>query len=275
VVHGVGTSGGDGLYFVGHATTLIRYGGFTLLTDPSFLRRGQRAYLGYGLSTRRLLDPAISVDALPPLDAVVLSHLHGDHWDRVVQRRLDRELPVITTTSASRRLSRRGFGRTRGLRTWQEHELVKHGRVLRVTAMPARHAFGPTRRLLPPVMGAMLEFGPAGGGTDLRVYVSGDTLLYGELEEIPRRYPRIDLGVVHLGGARILGLALVSMDARQGAAWAGLTGCRRVVPVHNDDYAVCRSSLADFRTEMAERGLSGALRVVPRGTTLPFEAGRT
>ena len=40
--------------FGGNATMLLRIGGFTLLTDPSFVRRGTRVYLGYGLWTRRL-----------------------------------------------------------------------------------------------------------------------------------------------------------------------------------------------------------------------------
>jgi L-ascorbate metabolism protein UlaG (beta-lactamase superfamily) len=47
----------NSLTFIGNATTLIRLGGFTLLTDPNFIRRGQRAYLGKGLWTRRLKDP--------------------------------------------------------------------------------------------------------------------------------------------------------------------------------------------------------------------------
>lgn len=74
------------VFFVGNATTLIRYNGFTLLTDPNFLHRGQRAHLGYGLNSRRRTDPAIGVEELPPLDAVVLSHMHGDHWDRVARK---------------------------------------------------------------------------------------------------------------------------------------------------------------------------------------------
>jgi L-ascorbate metabolism protein UlaG (beta-lactamase superfamily) len=260
----------DGLYFVGHATTIIRYAGFTLLTDPTFLRRGQRAYLGYGLTTRRVRDPAMSIDELPALDGVVLSHLHGDHWDRLATRHLDRDLPVITTPQASRRLTGRGFEQTRGLRTWHQHELTKQGHTVRVTAMPGRHAFGLVGRLLPPVIGTMLEFGAAGGGTDLRIYISGDTLMYDELKEIPRRYPHIDVGVVHLGGGRVLGLALVSMDARQGADWTEMIGPRRVVPVHNDDYTVCRSPLSAFEAEARARGFTDALRIVDRGTTMPF-----
>ena len=93
----------DSLTFIGTATTVLRLGGFTLLTDPNFLRRGQRAYLGRGLWTRRLTDPAMRPDELPRLDAVVLSHLHGDHWDRVARRELDREPPVLTTTHAAPR----------------------------------------------------------------------------------------------------------------------------------------------------------------------------
>jgi L-ascorbate metabolism protein UlaG (beta-lactamase superfamily) len=261
----------DGLYFVGNATTIIRYGGFTLLTDPNFLRRGERAYLGYGLSSRRVRDPALSIQDLPALDGVVLSHLHGDHWDRVARRNLDRDLPIVTTTHASRRLVSHGFGRAQGLTRWQQHELDKNGRTVRITAMPARHAFGVLGRMLPPVIGTMLEFGPTGGGTDLRVYISGDTLMHDELKEIPRRYPDIDLGVVHLGGTRLLGLATVTMDGRQGADWTELMSCRRVVPVHYDDYSVFASPLSDYEAETRRRGFAGDVRVVERGTAMPFE----
>ena len=70
------------LTLVGTATTVLRLGPFTLLTDPNFLRRGQRVHLGYGLSSRRRTDPACTIGELPALDAVLLSRLHGDHFDR-------------------------------------------------------------------------------------------------------------------------------------------------------------------------------------------------
>lgn len=107
------------LRFIGTATTLLRFGPLTLLTDPNFLHRGQRAYLGYGLTSRRRTEPALQIDELPPLDAVLLSHLHGDHWDRVARRGLDKGLPVVTTPKAARTLARQGFSHSRGVRTWE------------------------------------------------------------------------------------------------------------------------------------------------------------
>ena len=135
------------LTFVGNATVLLRYGDLTVLTDPNFLHRGQHAYLGYGLVSARRHDPAIDVRDLPPLDAIVLSHLHGDHWDRVAQRHLDRDLPVLTTPHAAKRLHRRGFSRAVGLPTWQRHTLTTGGAQVVVTAAPGEHAPVVARRL--------------------------------------------------------------------------------------------------------------------------------
>src|SRR4051812_16081209 len=169
--------------FVGNATTLISAGGVTVLTDPNFLHQGQRAYLGYGLVSKRLHAPALTIDELPPLDVIVLSHMHGDHWDRVAERDLDHGLPVVTTPHAAKRLRHRGFDSALGLTTWTGHDITKDGTTLRITSLPGRHAPGWTRRLLPPVMGSMLEFGTADGSDRRRLYVSGDTLLIDELRE--------------------------------------------------------------------------------------------
>lgn len=137
------------------------------------MHQGQRAYLGYGLTAKRLTEPAPTPEQLPELDLVVLSHLHGDHWDRQAQRGLDRQLPIITTPHASKRLQLRGFTRATGLRTWGSTELVKGHTRLRVTSMPGRHAPGLLRRVLPPVMGSLLEFGSLARPVELRMYLTG------------------------------------------------------------------------------------------------------
>ena len=103
------------LLFVGTATTVVRARGFTVLTDPSFLHAGERAHLGHGLTSRRLTEPAIGTADLPALDVVVLSHAHGDHWDRRARAGLDRGLPVVTTHQSAKVLRRQGFAGARGL----------------------------------------------------------------------------------------------------------------------------------------------------------------
>ncbi|GGO79098.1 MBL fold metallo-hydrolase [Nonomuraea cavernae] len=268
------TGGQDesGVLFIGNATTLIRHQGFTLLTDPNFLHRGQRAYLGYGLTSRRLKDPALDVSQLPPLDAVVLSHMHGDHWDRVARNGLDKELPVISTQHAARRLRRQGFRNAIGLPAWRDHELHKDGRSVKITALPARHAPDLAQALLPPVMGGMLEFTGADGLVDLRIHVSGDTLLDRRLGRITTRFPDIDLAIVHLGGTKLLGMLLVTMDGEQGARWVRLINPRAVIPVHYDDYDVFTSPLEDFQRHMERAGLADRIRYLERGQTCPLPA---
>ncbi|OSZ59532.1 MBL fold metallo-hydrolase [Streptomyces pharetrae CZA14] len=251
------TDGALDVHFIGNATVLLRYGGLTLLTDPNFLHRGQFAHLGYGLLSRRLTEPALDVGELPRLDGIVLSHLHGDHWDRRARRHLDHSVPVLTTPHAARRLRvAHRFPRTAGLRTWQGLTLGRGDTRVRVTALPGRHAGQPLLRgLLPPVMGSMLEFGPVGGPVRLRLYLSGDTVVHDGLDEIGRRFPAADLAVLHLGGTRLPGGFVVTMDGAQGAELARRLDPRRILPVHYGDYTVMRSPLSAFLDEIDAIGL--------------------
>jgi L-ascorbate metabolism protein UlaG (beta-lactamase superfamily) len=258
------------LTFVGTATTVLRLGGFTVLTDPNFIRRGERVHLGYGLTAKRRTDPAWGVDALPRLDAVLLSHLHGDHFDRVAKRDLPREPPVVTTPHAARRLQRWGFGAATGLSTWEDWEDVRGDERLRITSVPGRHGPVGFHRLLPPVMGSVLDL-ERGGERVLRAYITGDTLHVPELREIRGRFPCIDVMITHLGGTRVLGV-LVTMDGRQGTDLVELIHPGAVVPIHYDDYPVFRSPLEDFVAELRRRGEEGRLRRVARGDTVSLVA---
>ena len=45
------------VYFIGNATTLIRFGGLTILTDPASLHKGEHVYLGHGIWARHEVEP--------------------------------------------------------------------------------------------------------------------------------------------------------------------------------------------------------------------------
>lgn len=105
--------------FIGTATVLIRHLGLTILTDPNFLHKGQRVLLGYGLHAERLTEPALQLSHLPPIDLVVLSHFHEDHFDKFVQQQLDRNTLIVTTRHEADKLQGAGFRRARALATWE------------------------------------------------------------------------------------------------------------------------------------------------------------
>ncbi|SDM67682.1 MBL fold metallo-hydrolase [Allokutzneria albata] len=256
------------LTFVGNATTVLRLGGFTVLTDPNFLHRGQRAYLGYGLSSKRLVDPAFPPSSLPKLDAVLLSHMHGDHFDRVARRELDRGLPVFTTGHAARRLDRWGFSAAEGLKPWETREIERGGERLRVTSVPGAHGPKLASALMPPVMGSVVEL-ERDGRTVLRLYITGDTLCRPWLAEVAERFPGLDAMVIHLGGTRVLGM-LLTMDGKQGADLVQLVRPGLTVPVHYEEYGVMKSPLQDFVDEAVVRELPGTLRPIERGKSIEF-----
>ncbi|HEX9984884.1 MAG TPA: MBL fold metallo-hydrolase [Thermoanaerobaculia bacterium] len=254
------------IFFVGTATVILRYGGFTILTDPNFLHKGDHVHLGYGLHSERLTEPAITLEQLPPVDFVLLSHMHGDHFDHLVRDHLDRRIPIISTKHAAAVLQAHKFERPIALETWETLEIRKGTASMRVTAMPGKHAPGLLRLMIPPTMGSMLEFPGSGGKTSLRLYITGDTLIHEHLKEIPRRYPEIDLALLHLGGTRIAGV-LLTMDAKQGVEAIRIVNPRTAIPIHYNDYGVFKSPLDEFKAAVREAGLENRVHYLAHGET--------
>jgi L-ascorbate metabolism protein UlaG (beta-lactamase superfamily) len=264
-------AGPDEITFIGTATTLIKVGGFRILTDPNFLHRGDRVHLGLGMSSRRLTEPALSIGDLPDLDFIVLSHYHGDHFDRIAARDLDHDLPVITGPHAARNLISQGFRSPVALSTWQSRIVTRGDAEVKVTSLPGRHAHEPLGFLAPPVMGVLLDFS-RNGQRVLRVYITGDTLMYEGILEIADRFQDIDLCLIHLGGAKIGGIPL-SMDARQGVEALRIVSPRNVIPIHYDDYTLFKSSLSEFTQAAADANLGLNIHYLDRGEKYRLIAG--
>ena len=258
------------ILFIGNATVLIRYAGYTILTDPTFIHMHEQVSIGYGMHATRLTNPAIEIHQLPSLDLVVLSHFHGDHFDQVAERELDKSLPIVTTNEAAEALRERGFANAHPLDTWLSITIDKAEVALRITALPGRHGPPLSELVLPEVMGSMLQFQSSSDKVLFRIYISGDTLIIDDLREIPRRYPDIDVGLLHLGGTRVLGI-MVTMDGKQGVEAMQIVNPEIAIPIHYDDYDVFKSPLSDFQSEIAEAGLEHRVHYLSHGQEYTFE----
>lgn len=114
--------------FIGHATLLIRIGGRTLLTDPNFDD-------ALGRFLKRVSPPGIPLAALPPLDAVLVSHAHADHLSFDTLDQLPRSVPVIAPPRVAEWLHRRGYDQVVPLAPGADFEIGD----LRVHAAAATH----------------------------------------------------------------------------------------------------------------------------------------
>lgn len=264
------------IFFIGNATVLIRYAGFTILTDPTFIHMHEKVNLGFGLYTKRLTNPAINIEQLPPLDLVILSHFHGDHFDQVAVRELDKSFPIVTTPHAAEELSLRGFTNPQQLEKWESISFVKGNIRLQITATPGRHGPLPVAMFLPQVMGSILDFKIKEDDDDdrsshlLRLYITGDTLVFDEIKEIPKRCPDINLALLHLGGTRVMGI-MVTMDAKEGLEMFNIINPRKAIPIHYNDYDVFKSSLEDFKLEVKKARLEDRIHFLHHGETYTFE----
>ncbi|KAL6708693.1 hypothetical protein ACN47E_002389 [Coniothyrium glycines] len=289
------------LFFVGTATTIIEWEGLRILTDPNFLHAGDHVHLGPGVNSTRRTNPAIDLEDLPRIDVILLSHYHEDHFDREVEEKLSRGLPIITTPHAKQCLTSKGsesFSNVHALDTWDSMILdtsseETHSSTakpsIKVSGMPGKHVPpGPLNvandllGAVPPTNGWMVELGysssPSGDDFEngYRIYISGDTLMVDELKEIPNRYKdqNIDLMLVHLGGTTIPGpklpLLMVTMDAKQGIQLMQLINPDLTIPIHYDDYEVFLSPLDDFKKAVHEAGLDSKVVYLDRKDEFKF-----
>lgn len=152
--------------FVGHATTLVQLGGVNLLTDPVWSEKvGPWGALG----PRRVRAPGIAWEALPKIDAVVVSHAHYDHFDVETLRRLVARdgCPVYVGLGNAEFLTEQGIATGHDL-DWGQSAQV--GGVT-IRAVPTQHwsnrSLYDSRRTL--WAGFVFE------GAGRRVYFGGDT----------------------------------------------------------------------------------------------------
>jgi len=117
------TDRGMHIAWVGHATVLLKLDGWTILTDPVL---GNKAGLSLGpltLGVKRLVAPAVELEDLPPIDLVLLSHAHMDHFDIPTLRKLERKgTRVITAASTSDLLRVDRYSSVRELRWGQQEQ---------------------------------------------------------------------------------------------------------------------------------------------------------
>jgi L-ascorbate metabolism protein UlaG (beta-lactamase superfamily) len=169
--------------WIGHATFLLTLGGKRVLIDPIFRQR-----LG---PIARLAPPGIGIEALPPIDLVLITHNHRDHLDPWSLERLGAGPQYVVPLGHAGLLRSLGAEKIVELDWWQATDLG----ALNVTLVPARH----WSMRYPWDRNDALWGGFVVRGSEGTAYHSGDTAFFDGFAEIGKRFGGVDWAMLPIG----------------------------------------------------------------------------
>ena len=202
------------LTWVGHATALMDFDGYRVLTDPLLTKRVAH------LRRRQALPPADHHD----VDLVLLSHVHLDHLHLPSLKRLRPTARIITPAGSARLLSKAGFTDVTEVRVGT---VISAGPVT-VEVVPAahKHGRGPHSRVTAEPVGYIV------GGAGTRIYFPGDTDLFEGMAD----FDGIDVALLPIWGwGSTLGVG--HLNPERAARATQLIRPRILVPIHWGTYA--------------------------------------
>ncbi len=217
----------DSLWRLGHSTVLFKLDGHFWLTDPVFAERASpMSFMG----PKRFHAPPLSLDELPPLTGVIISHDHYDHLDRAAILALAPKVEhFVTALGVGDRLVAWGVAaeRIQQLDWWQ------HTRVagVDITATPAQHFSG---RTLSDGNRTLWASWVIHSG-DTKIFFSGDSGYFDGFARIGERFGPFDLTLVETG-AYDADWADVHMQPEQSLqAHLDVRG-KVMMPIHNGTF---------------------------------------
>ncbi len=227
-----GRSEGALVTFLGHASTVIEMDGVRIVTDPVLRRLVGPLY-------RRVPQPLTEPVTDP--DAVLISHLHLDHYDPRSLRLFRRDTPILAPVGAGLSLRWRGF---RDIHEISPGERLRVGSV-EVIGTDAKHKG--TRH---PLATRTPSLGYVVSGTR-SVYFAGDTAFFSGIADV---WPeRLDLAMLPIAGIGPLMPEFKHMSPRHAVKAMQLLRPRIVVPIHWGTYHLPGTAFFRLRPDFHRR----------------------
>lgn len=250
------------LTLVRHATLLVEMAGHRILVDPMLSEIGAMDPVQNAANDSRI--PMVSLpmpvpEMLAGVEALLVTHMHRDHFDAAAAELLPRSLPVLCQPGDAARFREVGFGTVLPVDEAAEHlgiEFVRTG---------GKHGVG----LIGMKMGAVSGFVLRAPGEPV-LYIAGDTVWCGAVREALEVF-RPDVAVVNAGAAQYLVGSPITMDGLDVARVCETAPAAAVVAVHMDTVNHCLLTREKLRADLAGRGCLDRVRIPADGETLVFQ----
>ncbi|RYP52964.1 hypothetical protein DL768_001958 [Monosporascus sp. mg162] len=246
---------------IGTATAILDIDGVTFLTDPFFSPAGSEWPSGSYDTLKVHDDPALKMNQLPHIDAVLLSHEnHPDNLDELGRQLLDAR-HVVTTNDGAKNLAPRPC--VIGFTDWEEKDVRIAGKTFHITATPCKH--WPGHECVGFIIHAE-DFGVAPNGRPYAIYFTGDTVYVEELAKMANKY-HIAVALMNLGKASFEGVnsegqpgqpddvLQITMDGRQAARLFRDIEADVLVPMHYESWDHFTQHEEELSKEFDEEGI--------------------
>jgi L-ascorbate metabolism protein UlaG (beta-lactamase superfamily) len=247
-----------------HATCALRLDGRRILIDPMLSRAEAMDPVPNAANARRIplvdlpLDDAALTSLIGQLDAVLVTHLHRDHFDPRAAEIIPKTLPVICQPPDAEPLERMGFQSVLPVET------VRDWQGVRITRTGGQHGTGEIGERMGTVAGFVLRV-PG----EPSLYLAGDTIWCGEVEAaIAGLRPQVI--VVNSGAAQFLSGGPITMTAADVVRVCRAAPGATVVAMHLEAINHCALSRLDLGAALDEAEVLSQVWIPANGETLTF-----
>ena len=258
------------IQFVRNATLVLNYGGIKLLMDPFLAEKGR--YPGFpGTANSELSNPLVELPVKPEslfnVDAVLVSHLHPDHWDEVAVQTLPKGIKILAQND-------------------EDAEVIKSQGFTNVEALPDTKSFDgvsikktycqhgtDTAYSIPEVASSLGH--PSGfyfnAEGEKSIYFLGDTLLIDEVVNNLKTW-QPDVVVVNAGNASFATneLGPVTMGKEDVEKVHNLVPNATIIVMHMEAVNHCILSRKELREFVSEKGLQDKVVIPEDGQSISF-----
>ena len=247
-----------------NATIKLDYDGTTFLVDPMLAVKN--AYPGFDGTVNNqirypMVDLPMSVDEVLKADAIILTHLHDDHWDEAARNLVPRDMPIFTQDAADAAIVRKdGFTDVRVL---TEQGVVFKGTKINKTigqhGTDEMYKVAPLAEVLGKTMGIVFQ-----KPNYKTVYVAGDTIWNKEVESTLTHY-KPDAVILNAGYAKLTTFVDDSIIMGKDDVYRAykFSPNAQIVSVHMDTVNHATLTKAELRRFIEEKHLDKQRALVP------------
>lgn len=251
-----------------NATLHITFGGKTFLVDPMLAPKG--AYPGFaGTARAEIHNPTVElpvdIDTLLNVDALIVTHLHEDHWDEVAARVVPKDKPIYVQNDQDAQVLR-GQGFT------QLSVLTENTALGDITLRKTGGQHGSDRAYAVPQVAERL--GDACGvifqhAAEKTLYLVGDTIWRDEVEANMQTF-QPDVVVLNAGFAHVISFGPIIMGAEDVLKTHFVLPEAQIMATHMEAINHCLLTRAALKEYAFDNQIAQFVNVPEDGETLTF-----